>query len=295
VDVQVTTPSGAGTLVAGYSYEYPQVLSFSPTSGNAGGGELLVILGEGLPQSSTVTFEVAAVTRSAPVTGAEPDGTRLQVTTPDLTGFENQRATIRVQVPGVDEILEAPGDYRILAGSGGPTLEIESVTPSVATICGGTDVTLSGRGFLSDLQVMFGDHPAASVQVLDATTARISTPAVPEGTGSVDIQVATQDQVAVETDAFLFEHPPFLRGDATGDSRVNVSDAILIAELALGTIGADAPRNLDAADVTDDGVINGGDVTLLMAHLFAAGEPLPPPVDAPGLDPTPDEITSCPP
>lgn len=297
VDVQVTTPSGAGTLVAAYTYEYPQVLSFSPVSGNAGGGELLVLLGEGLPQSSTVTFEVATATRTAPVTGAQPDGTRLQVTTPDLRGFENQRATIRVQVPGIDTVIEAPGDYLILAGSGGPTLEIDSVTPAVATICGGTEVTLSGRGFLSDLQVLFGDHPADSVQVLDATTARVSTPGVPEGTGSVDIQVATQDQVAVEPDAFLFEHPapPFLRGDATGDSRVNVSDAILIAELALGTIGVDAPRNLDAADVTDDGVINGGDVTLLMAHLFAGGEPLPPPVTTPGLDPTPDEITSCPP
>ncbi len=54
------------------------------------------------------------------------------------------------------------------------------------------------------------------------------------------------------------------------------------------------PANLDSADTNDDSIIDGGDVTKLTNALFGDRIPVPEPFIEPGLDPTPDSLTSCP-
>lgn len=67
----------------------------------------------------------------------------------------------------------------------------------------------------------------------------------------------------------------FRRGDASGDGRVNISDAIHF--LWWRFLGAPAPGCLDAADVDGDGSHQVTDATYLLSHLFLGGAAPPSP------------------
>ena len=85
--------------------------------------------------------------------------------------------------------------------------------------------------------------------------------------------------------------PPtqFLRGDPNVDGSRDISDAILI--LLYLFAGADEPGCLKTADTTDDGVVDITDSIRLLGYLFIGGEPPPAPLEACGVDPTPDDVT----
>ncbi|MBI4602776.1 MAG: IPT/TIG domain-containing protein [Planctomycetes bacterium] len=294
-DVQVTTRSGKRTLPAAYVYQFPRLSGADLKSGRASGGDLMVIQGSGLAPSSTVEFIVpGAAPFAAQVSRVDSDGRRLLVLTPDLRGHEGKRATIKVTVPGV-AALTLPDAYEVLRDSGGPVLKITSVTPPQGTICGGLEVTIAGEGFLANLAVRFGSFQAQSVVVDGGTKARARTPSVPEGTAAVTVSVANGDGPAASLPgAFTYRHPApaFVRGDVDESLKVDISDVTLLSALVLGK-SAQFPSNLDAADANDDGVLDGGDVTAILAHLFGGVQALPDPFKSPGLDPTPDRITSC--
>jgi hypothetical protein len=80
----------------------------------------------------------------------------------------------------------------------------------------------------------------------------------------------------------------FVRGDASGDGRVNVSDAIRLL-LALFAGGA-APSCADAADANDSGGLDLADAIFLLHFLFQKGPAIPAPHPAPGIDPTADAL-----
>ena len=84
----------------------------------------------------------------------------------------------------------------------------------------------------------------------------------------------------------------FLRGDADGDRRLALNDAIV----ALGRLffGAGALTCEDAADADDDGALGVTDPIATLNHLFLGAGPLPPPSpERCGGDPTPDGLTAC--
>lgn len=85
--------------------------------------------------------------------------------------------------------------------------------------------------------------------------------------------------------------PVFLRGDATGDGEVNLSDAVL----TLGWLfrGGEEPRCQDAADADDDGSVSLSDAVYTLQHLFQGGAALPFPRGCCGLDPTWDDLPEC--
>ncbi len=82
----------------------------------------------------------------------------------------------------------------------------------------------------------------------------------------------------------------FRRGDANGDGKVDISDAITI------NTGISTPATLacaDAADANDDGVISVEDSLALLAYLFEGGAPpAAPGPSTPGVDPT-DDVYGC--
>ena len=81
---------------------------------------------------------------------------------------------------------------------------------------------------------------------------------------------------------------PFQRGDASGDSRLDLSDAVVVLGHLFG--GTGAIRCDKAADANDDGRVDVSDPVVLLRHLFAGGGPLPPPFAGCGRDPTPDAL-----
>lgn len=81
----------------------------------------------------------------------------------------------------------------------------------------------------------------------------------------------------------------FVRGDADGNARVNIADAIFTLSY-LFLSGAE-PDCGDAADTNDDGIIEMSDAVLMLTGIFH-GEPLPAPYPVCDFDPTSDAL-SC--
>ncbi|MBN1442924.1 MAG: hypothetical protein JXA90_09450 [Planctomycetes bacterium] len=81
----------------------------------------------------------------------------------------------------------------------------------------------------------------------------------------------------------------FIRGDASADNAVEMSDAISI--LGFLFLGSRRPACFDAADANDDGRIDVSDPIAILQFLYLGGEPLPAPQGTPGEDPTDDEMT----
>lgn len=79
----------------------------------------------------------------------------------------------------------------------------------------------------------------------------------------------------------------FLRGDVDGDSRLSVSDAVLIL---LHLFGGTRVTCEDAADANDSGALDLTDAVTLLRTLFSGGPPLPAPFPACGEDSTADEL-----
>jgi hypothetical protein len=86
--------------------------------------------------------------------------------------------------------------------------------------------------------------------------------------------------------------PRFLRGDADGDCRLNLTDATyLLNFLFLEGRALSCP---DSADTDDSGVLELTDAVVGLNYLFLQGrEPPPPGPVAPGADPTADSLAGC--
>ncbi|MBN1419681.1 MAG: dockerin type I repeat-containing protein, partial [Planctomycetes bacterium] len=84
--------------------------------------------------------------------------------------------------------------------------------------------------------------------------------------------------------------PTFVRGDANGDGRVNISDASSLLQFLFND-GA-TPGCLKAADANDDGRVNVSDPSYLLIQYLFADAPTPPPAPFPlcGTDPTDDPL-----
>jgi hypothetical protein len=80
----------------------------------------------------------------------------------------------------------------------------------------------------------------------------------------------------------------FKRGDSNHNNSVDISDPIFTLNFLF--LGGEAPLCKDAADADDDGLVNITDAIFELNFLFLGGSPIPPPWDAPGVDPTPDAV-----
>ncbi|HVR75371.1 MAG TPA: SdrD B-like domain-containing protein [Planctomycetota bacterium] len=88
--------------------------------------------------------------------------------------------------------------------------------------------------------------------------------------------------------------PVFQRGDCNFDTRINVTDAvILIGSLCASGDCLFKPPCLDACDANDDGRLDLADAIRILSWLFTRGPAPPPPGPlVPGVDPTEDNL-SC--
>ncbi|MEM7261899.1 MAG: hypothetical protein AAF488_07885 [Planctomycetota bacterium] len=115
----------------------------------------------------------------------------------------------------------------------------------------------------------------------------------PVGTESVTELIST-DHVTVLPSSVSVEIPIvaaeslFLRGDTSGDGKVDLADAVLLLEELLAQSATSQCAH--ARDVDDTGAVDLADPIRLLAFLFAGGEILPPPYPYAGVDPSPNSV-----
>jgi hypothetical protein len=87
---------------------------------------------------------------------------------------------------------------------------------------------------------------------------------------------------------------PFVRGDATHNGIVNISDALAMSKAVFG-LGQKydlIALCLDSADANDDGRFDVADPIFVLQYLWARGPPIPPP-NVCGIDQTPSSLPPC--
>ena len=173
----------------------PAVGSLSESSGPAGGGTLVTVLGGGFTPSSRVLF------------GASPA----------QTTYLGPGALRAVSPPGtgpVDVVVQSAGGTsatsvadRFFYGSP-PTIDTLSVYEGPSA--GGTRITVHGTGFTAASAVGFGGLPGSSLVVRSDSELEVTSP--PEPARTVDLQVVTpagtSAEVAADRYTYLSPGPP---------------------------------------------------------------------------------------
>ncbi|WP_228001490.1 beta strand repeat-containing protein [Nocardia australiensis] len=171
--VQVTVSTAGGTS-NGVSYTYiavPSLVSVSPASGPAAGGNTVVLTGANLTGVTAVLFGGVAASSFT-----VNSGTQITAVVPAGVG------TVLVTVVG-------PGGtsngvlYDYIAV---PALIL--ISPTAGPLAGGTTVTLIGTNLTGATAVLFGATAATSFTVNSATQI---TAVAPAGTGTVQVTVTT--------------------------------------------------------------------------------------------------------
>jgi hypothetical protein len=209
---------------------------------------------------------------------------------PDVLAAERSTGTVRIYRGAGDRTFAAPEAIEVgvvaervaaadLDGDGLPDIvAFSGIDESIAVLPGGPG------GFGKPMLYPVG-FPASDFHLADC-----------DGDAIPDALVSNSLMACVLT-GFLRPGggPSYLRGDATGDGRLDLTDAILVlGRLFLGglPLGCD-----DAADATDDGTLDLSDPITVLGSLFLGDGPLLPP--GPGVcgpDPTGDELaceTGC--
>jgi hypothetical protein len=198
VDVTVVGAGECGEATLPDAFEYtdaPIVTSVAPDRGPVAGGTLVTITGEGLGDTTSVTFDgiegtgltIVSDTVITVLSPAHPEGVvDLVVTDPD-GGSEP-----------VDFTYVAPG-APVPGGTG-----IDAVSPSSGPTGGGTTVSIVGSCFTGATAVFFGNSPASSFTVVSDTEISAVSPA---GTGTVDVTVIGSAECGTATlaDGFVYE------------------------------------------------------------------------------------------
>jgi len=180
-----STPAGAQGAAADdftYTAPVPTVTSIAPTSGPTSGGTTVTITGTGFITGATVAFDGLA-----PVAATVVSATSLTVVSPSTV------------VPGVVDLqVTTSGGSSSTTGTGdnftytAPVPAVTSLSPSTGPVTGGTEVTVTGTGFVNGATVTVGGIavPSASVSVVSATSITIVTPATVT-VGVANVQVTT--------------------------------------------------------------------------------------------------------
>lgn len=199
VDVRVTTPGGTSPIVPVGEFRYagaPSVTGLAPTSGAGSGGTKVFIVGDNL---STVTgvffgssparsFTIQTVMGSTFVEAIAPSGSgtvQVRVTSPSGTSISGLVSTFTF--------------YAVSPAA------VSYVTPYVGPESGGRIVTISGSGFATATDVVFG---ATSVSWFSVASDGLLYALVPPGTGVVYVAVRNASDAASSTYPYYYYPAP---------------------------------------------------------------------------------------
>ena len=198
VAIELTDASGVAVRRDdAFTYEArkaPRVTSVTPRSGPMVGGTRVLVEGEHFPPSATVR-----VGRQPPPRAVVRSATLLELVTPPSrdAGF------VDLEIGGPEcGMTTVKNAFRYDAS---PPPLIESVAPNRGGVAGGTELSISGKGFVVGTTVLLAGKPAARVKVVDATTLEVKTPPGTDGQ-MVDVVVRNPDgKEAVARRAFQYD------------------------------------------------------------------------------------------
>ncbi|HRC84590.1 MAG TPA: IPT/TIG domain-containing protein [Thermoanaerobaculia bacterium] len=163
------------------------ITAVDPRTGSAAGGETVVVKGGGFREPLRVEFG-GKVAQVVSVSNA-----RISVVTPSSPSQVPAGATLLVDVHVVSSLnanppLEAnlPGGFTFDGGPAPQPVVVSSLNPAQGPAAGGTEVTVTGQGFVSPVAVTLGGVRQRS-EVVDSatqlrfTTAGITLPQCPAG------------------------------------------------------------------------------------------------------------------
>lgn len=195
--------TGHGAMFGTFTVNAPQnpapsVTSFSPTSGPTTGGTNVTISGANFINGATVRFGTAASVGSAAFVSA----TQLIATTPSQL-----QGGVSIFVTNPDgQSGTSSGQYTYVAPVAGPT--ISSFSPTSGPSTGGTNVTISGTGFVDGATVRFGNTASIGSVTFISSTALTATSPAQTTAQSVPITVTNPDGQTVASTAQFVYTPP---------------------------------------------------------------------------------------
>ncbi len=278
----VNSDTRAGVLTGGFTYLalWPNILGVAPNRGPIEGGQNVEITGERFAEGIAVLFGEAQST--SVVLGS---ATQLTVRVPAATAGGTVDVRVR-NADGRSSTLSAGYSYEL------PLPEVTEVVPNHGDVAGGEIVTLNGANFQvqgDPIVVTFGFDLAEVREASQTRIVVVSPPAMSAGTVLLTVTDGG-GRLATPPGGFTYTETPqpvFLRGDATGDGALNVSDATRVLKYLFGT---GAVACMDAADVNDDGKIGLDDAVRLFAYMYAGGVAPAMPFPSPGVDATKDSL-----
>lgn len=192
-DIKVTTPDGAGTGTALFTYgDAPTFTSIAPASGSTEGGNMVIITGTGFTGTTGVTFDGIAAT------GVTVDSDT------QITAITPAHAVGAVDVIVTTDVAPVTGAnaYTYVAI---PIPTISGIAPASGPAAGGTVVIITGADFTGATAVTFGGTAASSFTV-DSTTQITATTAA-HAAGAVNVLVTTPGGIQTAVSGFTFVAP----------------------------------------------------------------------------------------
>jgi hypothetical protein len=196
IDITVSTPGGTSTDVPADQYtsdDAPTVRAISPGAGPLGGGTLVNLTGTGLADATGISFnntaaEAFLINSDTSATATSPAGTGMvDITVTNETGAS--------PITSADEFTY----------DAAPT--VTAISPNTGSADGGTEVTITGTGFVvGATTVDFGSVAADPVDCTSTTTCITGSPE--EHSGGVYVTVTTADGTSADAPANEFTVSP---------------------------------------------------------------------------------------
>ncbi|MBI2764948.1 MAG: IPT/TIG domain-containing protein [Chloroflexi bacterium] len=223
VDVQVTTVGGTSATSAADQFTYtaapvPVVTEVSPNSGSTAGGTAVTITGTGFIGATAVKFGGVPATAFT-VNSA----TSISATSPDhAVGVVD----VQVTTVGGTSATSAADRFTYTAA---PVPVVTSISPNSGSTAGGTEVSITGTGFIGATAVKFGGVPATAFTVNSATSISATSPAQAAGTVVVIVSNDTGDSTANANTYFVYAPRPVVTsispnsGSTAGGTEVTIT------------------------------------------------------------------------
>ncbi len=238
LDVTITNPGQpVVTLARGFkSIASATVTGVTPKLGKTAGGTAISISGSDFVAGTTVTLGGTAATDIRVVSA-----TTITATTPGHAAGS------------VPVVVQNAGGAAATLADGFRFADVTAVAPSRGPVAGGTDVTLTGAGFVGASAVQFGGNPATDLVVASDTQITCKTPA--HAAGDVDAVVVTPGGHLTLPDAFAYSAvteitPAF--GPVAGGTAVTIRGSGFVDPMAVtfGGTAAAAVAFVSATELT---------------------------------------------